>query len=85
MNGTFISVDGWGAECRYLCGFRKPRTPHALRHAANYRVDVRMTGPWHGQRTLNLNAVDPYVLVFGSILAHRRGWPAMTATPPRCA
>ncbi len=75
MNGTFLSVEGTGVECRYLCGFRNRGHHTRCTEPPNYRVNFPNDRLWKGQRALNLNSEASYVQVFGAAIAKKAGVP----------
>ena len=73
MNGTFISLDGTGGECRYLATFRNRGHGTRTAHPNNFRVDFPSDNPWKQVGTLNLNGQYTYMQIFGAALAQRSG------------
>lgn len=80
MNGTFISVDSTGIQCRYRCGYRnrghssRTRTPH------NFRVDFPSDYFWQNVKSINLNTQYTQCQYFGSLLFRKCSLPAASAT-----
>jgi hypothetical protein len=73
MNGTFISVDGTGAELRYLVGIRNRGHGTRNRKPNNYRINFRSDCPWKGVTALNLNAQYSWLQHLGAVIALRAG------------
>ncbi len=71
MNGTFVSLDGTGAQSRYLISIRN--RGHSTRGAGNFRLGFRSDEPWNGHLALILNLVQPPLQVFGATLAIKSG------------
>ncbi len=73
MNGTFISVEGTGAECRYLVGIKNRGHGTRNRKPNNFRVNFVSDTPWKGVGALNLNGQYTHVQVFGAALCQLAG------------
>lgn len=73
MNATFISIDGVGAELRYLTGVRN--RGHGTRTARpnNVRVNFRSDDEWKGVLALNINAQFSWMQVLGAAIHSRAG------------
>ncbi len=80
MNGTFISIDGTGAECRYRVGIRN--RGHGTRNGPpnNYHVNFPHDQPWKDVGAVNFNCRYPYAQVIGSAIFHMAGFAAPNAT-----
>ncbi len=80
MNGTFISIDGTGAECRYRAGIRN--RGHGTRNGPpnNYHVNFPHDRPWKGVGAVNFNCRYTYAQVMGSAIFHMAGFAAPNAT-----
>lgn len=80
MNGTFISIDGTGAECRYRVGIRN--RGHGTRNGPpnNYHVNFPHDRPWKGVGAVNFNCRYTYAQVMGSAIFHMAGFAAPNAT-----
>jgi len=73
MNGSFISVEGSGTQCRYLCGFRNRGHGSRRANPPNYHVSLPNDRRWNGRRVLNLNSIGRHVNILGAALARRSG------------
>ncbi|HXG49566.1 MAG TPA: lamin tail domain-containing protein, partial [Methylomirabilota bacterium] len=73
MNATFLSLDGEGAECRYLIGVRNRGHGSRSGNPHNYRLGFVSDAPWKGVSALNLNARTVHAQHFGSTIALKSG------------
>ncbi len=80
MNGTFISIDGTGTECRYRVGIRN--RGHGTRNGPpnNYHVNFPHDQPWKDVGAVNFNCRYPYAQIMGSAIFHMAGFAAANAT-----
>ena len=73
FNGTFLSTDPTGGQCRYLCGFRNRGNHTRCSIPPNYRVHFPNDRPWQGRFALDLNAAATHVQILGATLLHLCG------------
>jgi hypothetical protein len=83
MNGTFIRVDGTGAELRYNTGIRNRGGASRIGPPNNYRVNFPHDAPWRDQIAVNLNSRYVHSQIIGSAIYQLAGIPAATAIPVR--
>lgn len=75
MNGTFVSRDGTGIECRYNVGIRNRGNIRGLT-PISFRVNFLHDSPWRGVTVLNINSKYPHSQLIGSALFKLAGLPA---------
>jgi hypothetical protein len=73
LNGTFISVDGTGTECRYGIGVKNRGHGTRNRQPNNHRINFNADNPWKGVIALNLNGQYTHAQIFGAAIAQRSG------------
>jgi hypothetical protein len=79
MNATFISTEAGHTELRYLTGFRIRGSTARAYVTKSRRVNFPDDHPWHGQRAINLNALNPHSDILGRVLYRLAGVPAQMA------
>lgn len=78
INGTFVSRDGTGIECRYNVGIRNRGNIRGLT-PISFRVNFPHDSPWRGVTALNINSKYPHSQLIGSALFKLAGLPAADA------
>jgi hypothetical protein len=73
MNGTFVAMDGTGAQLRYTVGIRNRGHGTRNRKPNNYRVNFRSDDTWKGVTALNINAQYTWLQHFGAVISLRSG------------
>jgi len=79
MNGTFISRDGTGIQCRYCVGIRNRGNIRGVT-PISFRVNLTHDNPWRDITALNINSKYPHSQLMGSVLFKRAGLTAADAT-----
>lgn len=73
MNATFISLDGNGANFRYVTGVRNRGHGSRDMQPNNYRVNFSTGDPWKGVTALNINGQYTHSQLLGAVLALKSG------------
>ena len=73
MNGTFLSRDDTGLDCRYAISIRNRGHGTRIAHPNNFRVNFNSDRPWKNVGALILNGQFTHYQVFGTALAQRSG------------
>jgi hypothetical protein len=73
FNSTFITVDGTGAELRYLTGVRNRGHGSATLQPQSFSVAIPNDWDWKGRTALNLNSQFSYLQLLGSAFMRRAG------------
>ncbi len=73
MNGTFVSVDGTGTECRYTVGIKNRGHGTRNRQPNNFRLNFSSDQPWKDVIALNLNGQYSHAQIFGAAIAQKSG------------
>lgn len=81
FNGTWISRDGSGEQCRYAVGIRNRGHGSRSLQPNNYRVNFRSDDRWHGVQALNINGQSTFLQHLGSALCLLSGLPAAETRP----
>lgn len=73
FNGTWITIDGAGAELRYRASFRNRGAGSRNVQPPNYRVGIPSDQRWRGVTALNLNSQYTHCQLIGATIASQAG------------